>query len=203
MKSDVIILNADSDISAILGEVESVAAYRKLEKKSALRLRLLAEELISMLPHLLRIGNGKFWIESEGKSYDMHLEVSAANSLLFDKERVLEISKSGENAAYKGIMGKIRYAVDFMLNSSAASYADPVGVDAPFFYSVGLISDSNDVYGNNAWSLQNYQNSVSSDKESLTEEWDELEKSIIGNLADDVIVGIVGGKIHITVKKQF
>ena len=48
------------DFSNIPAEAEKVANYNDLDKKSALRLRLLAEELVGMLPKLLIYGSGSF-----------------------------------------------------------------------------------------------------------------------------------------------
>ena len=50
------------------------------------------------------------------------------------------------------------------------------------------------------WSLNNYRNVV---HEENVEDWDELEKSIIASLADDVIVGVKGKKASIVVVKKF
>ena len=50
-----------------------------------------------------------------------------------------------------------------------------------------------------AWSLNSYKEQAS----GQSEEWDELEKSIIANLADDVIVGVTGKKVEIVVVKNF
>ena len=50
------------------------------------------------------------------------------------------------------------------------------------------------------WTLNNYREKVSQEK---GEKWDELEKSIIGNIADDILVGMDGTKVEITVKKAF
>ena len=199
MRSDVISLNKTTDISVILNEAEAVAAYRKLEGKNALRLRLLAEELVSMLPNLLYKYYGKFWIDTEGSSFEMHIEVSVVNPLDLDKGRILELSRSGKNIAYTGIMGKVRYAVEMMLGNA---YLDPVPVSAPYFYSSGLsASASGDYYCE--WSLQNYQAAADTEMDKSSEEWDELEKSIIANLADDVIVGVTDKKVEIIIKKAF
>ena len=35
------------------------------------------------------------------------------------------------------------------------------------------------------------------------EEWNQLEKSIVAKLADDVIVGAIGKKVDIIIKKEF
>ena len=41
------------------------------------------------------------------------------------------------------------------------------------------------------------------DGRTAEERWDELEKSVIANLADDVSVGIVGATVEMTVTKAF
>jgi hypothetical protein len=49
-----------------------------------------------------------------------------------------------------------------------------------------------------AWSLQQYKEVSKEEKE-----WDELEKSIITSVADDVIVGVKGRKASIVIVKKF
>lgn len=73
MKTDICtITNDKSTYNAIFTEVDKSAEYNKLEKKQALHLRLLAEELVSMLPELLEIGSGEFWIENNGMDFELH-----------------------------------------------------------------------------------------------------------------------------------
>ena len=52
------------------------------------------------------------------------------------------------------------------------------------------------------WSLRYYAQNVKKDAENK-EAWDELEKSVIANLADDVIVGVKGNQVDIIVRKEF
>ena len=69
MKSDICrILRDGSGLSAIIKEVERCAAYSGVEGKQSLQLQLLAEELVGMLPELLRDCVGEFWVESSGKA---------------------------------------------------------------------------------------------------------------------------------------
>ena len=76
MKSNVYELERlDSDYREIPAETEKVAKYRGLDSKSTMRLRLLAEEMICMLPQLLIYGKGRFWIENEGEDFELHLSV--------------------------------------------------------------------------------------------------------------------------------
>jgi hypothetical protein len=54
------------------------------------------------------------------------------------------------------------------------------------------------------WSLEGYRMEIQQAEETKRKEcWDELEKSIVANLADDVIVGIDGREVNIVIKKKF
>ena len=201
MKTDIYTLQkGDSDFRNIPAAAEKVGRYNELDAKSALRLRLLSEEMICML---LKYGDGSFWIENNGRDYELHLKVTPDDEIEMDVDKILSVSKSGKNAAAKGIINKIVVAVEYMLYENAK-----IAKDDPYFYSMGMMDDPMYMMGYNgsmAWSLMSYRNNLEgSDEETEREEaWDELEKSIIANLADDVIVGIIGGVIDITVKKKF
>ena len=70
MKSNVCEIKiGGSGLKNILVEVEKVTSYNCLEKKQALRLRLLAEELTGMLPELVKNFDGIFWLENEENKY--------------------------------------------------------------------------------------------------------------------------------------
>ena len=184
-------------IPIILNETEKMCRANDLDAKQTMHMRLLAEELICMLPELLNYGTGSFWIESEDKNYELHLKVEARDHFDVDIDKLLSVSKSGKNAAAKGIINKICIAVDYMLSDRAKlAEADPYS-----FYTMGMSDHS----GTASWSLLDYRNNLqnSSASDSKEEDWDELEKSIIANLADDVIVGVIGRKINIVIKKAF
>ena len=51
------------------------------------------------------------------------------------------------------------------------------------------------------WSLDQYRNTVK--KENKSEDWDELEKSVLASVADDVIVGVKGRQADIVIVKKF
>jgi hypothetical protein len=58
---------------------------------------------------------------------------------------------------------------------------------------------------NYMWSLDTYKGSVESsiDKdEAAKEAWDELEKSIIASIADDVKVGVSGNTVELVIEKK-
>ena len=202
MKTDVYEFKKnEKNISTVIAAAGRIAKYNELTAKQELRLTLLSEELVEMLPNMLKYGSGKFWIENKGSDYDIHFVVEPDSMLPSEeRERILSVSRTGENAAAVGIMNKIRIAAEVMLANYAltAGTAGNVYPDMPYsFYDMGLYTDP--VGYSNAWSLSNYRDEVKDKNEA----WDELEKSIIANMADDVIVGIIGGKVEITVKISF
>ena len=198
MKSNICSLTGqEGELKTVLHEVAKCTSYNHLSQKSALRARLLAEELVSMLPALLENAEGTFWIENEGSKYELHVSVKAKETAdFFTREKLLSVSSSGKNEANKGIMGKIRAAAEMMLF--------PVGDDVMLNDFVGFEVDPSMSFSH-AWSLRRYENQISNQDDSAekAEAWDELEKSIIAKLADDVVVGIRGKKVDIIVHKKF
>ena len=202
MKSNICTLAAGAKdwraLSAVLDETEKCASYNGLEQKEACRLRLLSEELVSMLPELLSFTNGEFWVEAEGKSFELHTRLTPSEAMTSDKrEDLLKISSSGKNAAATGIMAKIRLAAELMLIDYEANASMlPAGDES--FYGMGATSSS--LFSGISWSLEAYRKQA---EEKKGEAWDELEKSIVANIADDVTVGITGKSVEIMVKKTF
>ncbi len=202
MKSDICKLGKDLIcLESVLNEVEKTAFWANLEKKNALRLRLLAEELCGMLPGLIKNFDGEFWVEKNGNEFKLNATLHAGDMDIKTKEALLAVSKSGENEAAKGIMGKIRDVVqDMLLNS-----ADTSGVNFGYGANLGYIYSSPEmatglgtIY---SWSLNTYKTTAA--EQRIEDAIDELERSIVANLADDILVGVSGKKAHIVVKKVF
>lgn len=198
MKSNVCtITKGGIGLENILQEVEKVTTYNGLEKKEALRLRLLAEELTGMLPELVRNFDGCFWLENDGNKYELHVELSVEGLSKEKKESLIAISANKKNAATAGFMGKIRDIAENML-----LYFEESSVN--YFSACDYLYDyAGDFHYKYAWTLDNY---TAQQKERSTEKnanWDQLEKSIVAKLADDVIVGVRGKKVDIIIKKAF
>lgn len=197
MKSNEIRINDKFDIEAILAEVEKVASYNGLDSKSSQRLRLLSEELIGMMPNLMEYCIGKFWVENEGNEYSIHIATELLIGIDESKRKIKELATKPKK--YVGIMGKIRSAFEFM----CGNYDDTAVDTSVSGYDMdGFVPSS--VY-NQMWSLNSYKENIEKSYKSgkSEDEWDELEKSIIANLADEVIVGIHGINADIIVKKKF
>ena len=181
-------------LEAILKESEKVAVYNELTDGQASQLRLLCEEVNGMLPNIIGEFCGDFWIDFNDGVCKINILVKFEDFTSTKKKELIEIAKDKKNFASKGIWGKIRSALeDIFLDVD--SYNAP-NLVRPF----NCLNDyalSNDY--DYTWSLQNYkQVNKTEDKE-----WDELEKSIITSLADDVIVGVKGKTASIIIIKNF
>ncbi len=201
MKTNVCKLTNDkSTLDSILAEAEKSAEYNKLSSKQALQLRLLAEEMVGMLPELLEIGDGEFWIENKNSEYELHAAIKTKRMSFDKKEEIMSMSKSGVNAASKGIINKIKIVVESMADGyvEASRMSNEAGYQ---IYDMGAIDGGmySDMWSN-AWSLKSYRSLAK--KQDDNDAWDELEKSVIANIADDVIVGYVGRKVDIIIKKE-
>jgi len=207
LKSNICKLNEDlTCLKAVLAEVEKVTTYNGLEDKKALRLRLLAEELCGMLPGLIENFSGEFWAENDGDDYKLHVELKADDMSIDLRDELISVSKSGKNAAAKGVMGKIRAVAETMLLAASdpdlsvpsEEYYDYCGYNMGFGYIDPTISyETGYVY---SWSLFNYKTAVEEKEEDA---YAELERSIVAKLADDIIVGVRGKNVEIIVKKSF
>ena len=209
MKSNICKLNEDLNcLGAVLAEVEKVTAYNGLEAKKALRLPLLAEGRCGRLPGLTQNFKGEFWAESDGDNYELHVELRADDMDIDLRDELISVSKSGKNAAAKGVMGKIRAVAETMLLTafdptlppalSEGEFYDCHGFNMGFGYIDPTVSyETGYVY---SWSLFNYKTAVEEHEEDA---YAELERSIVAKLADDIIVGVRGKQVEIVVKKSF
>ena len=185
------------DLYAILKESERVAEYNGLDHKQAFQLRLLCEEIDGMLPNIIDDFEGELWIDFEEGVCKVNVSIRIPEFNIEKKEELIGIAKNKKNSRAVGIVGKIRDAIEnFFLDEVrmeiAALSTSSSGFDTGYGASV------NPVY---LWKLDEYRNSVK--KEDEQEAWDELEKSVIASVADDVIVGVKGKCAEIVIVKRF
>ena len=108
MKSDVVtVYSSGKHLEQGLNQVEAVAEYKKLTKRSRLILRLLAEETLGMMRSITGEQKGEFWIEDSQGEYQIHLVVDTVMDSQ-KREELLEASTSGRNEAARGLMGTLR-----------------------------------------------------------------------------------------------
>lgn len=184
-----------------LTETEKYADYRQLIGKEKIHLRLIAEEMLGMVETIAGDFEANFWIDDDDKAYYAHLNAAV---LMDSKIRstLIETSTSGKNAAAKGIMGKIRDVFQAFM----AGRNDTVTVLSEYYggFSGYELSGMGAFSSTNIWSLSCYKETVQGRKnDDKIEKWDELEKSIIANIADDVTVGIKGNNVEMVITKKW
>ena len=198
MKSNVCkIEKGTKDLELILNESERVAEYNGLTHKQTLQLRLLCEEIDGMLPNIIDDFDGDIWIEFEDGVCKVQVSIQIPDFNIDKKEDLIDIAKNKKNAAAVGIVGKIRNAIENMLLNESS-----VGAFIPDYRSICIGTGyCEGVDYSYLWSLEEYRSTVK--KEEKPEDWDELEKSVIASVADDVIVGVKGKQANITIVKKF
>ena len=184
------------DFSAILKESEKVAIYNELSQKQALQLRLLCEELEGLLPNIVDDFDGEIWIEFEKGVCKINASIHFFEFTANKKKQLINLAKDKKNSAVVGIVGKIRSALeDVFLDDGNVQAYDMANL---FNYATAYSTGADYSY---MWSLNEYKRRVKTEK--TQEAYDELEKSIIASLADDVTVGVKGKDALIVITKEF
>lgn len=207
MQTDKIkIANFEAGRKKALEEAEKFSAYMSFDHKAALRVQLLVEEALSMVSTITEKFSADFWIEGKQNGLcRIHLQIRTDMDMDKKKE-LIAASKNKKNAAAKGLTGKIRELIEEYLYLSQkdvedfdANYYVTGMVDMPMALGTPVQLD------NIVWSLEDYRQEVDEarQKEEKAEEWDELEKSILANLADDVKVAVKGDEAELVVEKKF
>lgn len=197
MKSNICVLTKDKKcLNDIFVETEKVLAYNNLAKKDALKLRLLAEEMVGLIAELIEDFEGEFWLENKGSKYRLYASLTVEYMDKTLKERLLNLATNKKNRLAKGIKGKILSVFENIALSISEN-----GAYIPSTIGYAHYEDYTDGY-TYTWSLNDYKAEI---KENGTKksEWDELELSIIAKLADDVLVGVRKDKVEILIIKKF
>ena len=194
--NSVTINNSVANINVVFDEVEKYVEYNKVSAKDALRIRLLTEEAIGMLKEMVGSFTADFCLEGDGKNTKIDID-GKANLDAWQRSDLLDISSSGKNALAKGVMAKIRSVIEAGVMGIDLAYdTDPID----YGYILSPIPRSEGELFEQMWSLSAYRQGVEDyrDKnEAAASAWDELEKSIVSNLADDVQIGILKGRIKL------
>ena len=199
MKTDKISVSSQgARMNAALEQADKVAAYKGLSMKDALHLRLLTEEMMGLMRSITGEREGIFWIEDEDGEYRLHLQVrTLLNSE--EREQLLAVSSTGKNESAKGLMGRIRDFFDWGSDEDLATYTSPLLLPDAFEYTSSPSLDWE-------WSMARYENALSTQIEQgdqkVREAWDELEKSVVSHVADEVKVSIRSGTVEMIIYKK-
>ena len=112
MRSDIInIDNCGNGYQDALDQTAKAAQFRDLSRKEALRLRICAEEMLSLARSVTGELQARFWLESEGKKFDLHLSTKT----VMDREKrenLIASATSRRNEAANSFLGKLRDAFE-------------------------------------------------------------------------------------------
>ena len=168
-----------------------------LSRKQVLRLRLLSEEALTMIRTILQNTDAYYHIARSKDTYYLHLK-SHLNTDGTQRQQLLAMSSSGTNAAPMGLMDKLSWMI-----RTTQYETSPAQV---YLMGLGLTKEPEPDGTIASWSLQEYktalENSKEKDKEAA-EAWDELERSIVSSIADDVSVKITRSNVDLVIKKTF
>ena len=166
-----------------------------------------------MLGELSGNFEGQFWVQVEGRRFELITDIYVIDAMDGKtKKGFIAVSTKKKNAAAKGIMGKIRDVVENMMYPENALYsADYISSelesDVMMDQEEKKQSDKaltaeelvDSIMIGDCWSLNQYK----AKQRKNPEPWDEIEKSIIANIADDVTVSVKGKNVEIKVTKDF
>ena len=209
METEHIYVNGEEQsIEEAIRTTEEYAYKLEFPEKEAMRLRLLTEELLGLLSGITSDDyTAMFWVSGDAARTQLHL-VGNVRMTSKRREELIASSKSGKNEAAKGIIGKLRdmIATSVLSMDEAAATGSLSTMD---FYGAGM-----EVFAANPgminWTLTGYRTYMEeqlidldqTDAFDNREPWDELERSIIGNLADDVRVSIRKDDVEIVVERS-
>ncbi len=184
--------------------VEEYAAGVNLSEKERLHLCLLAEEAVGMLYAMTDTVDGSIWIEGGDGEAAIHLEASAR--LDPDQRKALTaIDSRGPGAAGKSFMGllgefisdslyHLEQSVKWLANETFKNGMVGVnGVAAP------MIADTLTP----VWSLAEYRANLRANPDDASRAaLDDLERSIVARLADDVIISVQRKKVDLVIVRR-
>ena len=199
MKTDVIMVSSKGvRMEAALIQADNVAIYKEMSPKNALHLRLLTEEMMGLMRSITGDVTGNFWIEDKDGVYELHLRTE--KWLTSEKrEKLLAASTTGKNESAKGLMGRLRNFFEVGADEDVIAYTNPLVLPGMYEQTSAPTMDWE-------WSMVQYEEALAACKpereEIVREARDELEKSVVAHVADDVKVGIKGRTVEMTIIKK-
>lgn len=204
---EILVDNTEAKTAEALAMADEFIGRQGLDRKKEIHLRLLAEEALGMMKAMTGEFQAKFQMEADDGEYRIKLAVET-NMSLDKKNDLLSVSKSGKNAAVKGFMSKLGEIIE----NSLLNFDEVMELQQEYgggrvdyaFMGMGMpgeipmeIAIERQAF---TWSLRNYREGLEeADHKPAREAWDELEKSIVANIAKDVIVGVKKNHVDMTI----
>lgn len=168
------ITDPETDMNKAYEAVDGYIEKTGIKGKNVLRIRLLSEEVLRLVRSVAGCGDIDFWLEGDKRVSRIIIEM--INSLDPDRQKeLISISSSGENSTEQGFFGTL------------------------------LSMFTKDDYEDSGWSLKDYEDELRRRKAEdpySQSAWEDIERSLVANLSDDIEVGIGKGKIRMVVTKD-
>ena len=175
MKTEVIkIDNQGNGFKEAIEETRKLAACQNLNEEETLQLDHITEETLSLIRSVTGEIQASFWIESEGKSFCLHVTTKTS----MDKEkrnRLISSGSSMKNEITNTFLGRLRNAIEQAIAADVVRQYDNPEAD-----------------------FSEYLNYHPADPE-----WDGYERSILKQMADNIKIAIRGKQVEMTVSKDF
>ena len=184
----------NSDTNEILHEF---AETNRIEGKDYSHLCLLAEETLGMVSQMLNVYDGQLWLEGTAAGYEIILEADVHEN--HDGKAVPDTSPIGFMAKVAVMMN-----CSYMFESIAEIPEDLAGM-LPDYMSYGMREKKESPVWAGRWSLSAYRwqlKKLREEKPAARIALEELEKSIVAQLADEVTIGIHGHRIRLVISKR-
>ena len=188
---EIVVSNDGAGMDAALDQADKTARQLGLSPRDAIRMRLLVEEMMNLMRSITGHLDGKFYIETTDDGYHLHMRTETLLDAT-QRNRLLSASTSGKNEAHRGLMGKIR------------AFFEPMPIeDTPAYLANTIVTGSKgeDI----TWSMDAYRERLRNNKDTSSEaqeEWDELEKSLVSHIADNIQVSIHGYEVKLKIDKK-
>lgn len=204
--SEKFMVNSEANrMAAARYATEEFAAQAALKDHDALRLSLLVEETLGMVKATLEEFYGQLWITADDGTCEIHFEATGDMDPA-KKYDLLSVSSTGRNASAKGFMARLGEMISAALHGFG-NKMDAYGLE---MIKYGIVPTPGGAAPNAdmmpIWTLQTYKTDLKNAGEAddaAEAALEDLEKSIVGQIADDVVVGIKGDRVEMIITKKF
>ena len=164
--------------------------------KDCYHLGLLTEEVLGMANQILHVYDGELWVESTATGYEIILEAAVHKKTS---------GKAVPTASPEGFMAKIAEMLNcsYVFENTMETPEDLAGM-LPDYMRYGIQEEKEAKVWAGRWSLSAYRDNLRNRREENPKAepaLDELEKSIVAHLADEVTIRIHGHRIRLVISK--
>ena len=179
-------------IDEVVEMLKVFAAKMGIRGRDYQHMGLLTEETLGMAGQLLKDFEGEIWLEGTPAGYDILLEADA----------LPDSGTAAPAANPEGFMAKIAEMLNcsYMFENAQEMPEDLAGM-LPDYMSYGVKEGKQSPVWAGSWSLSAYRYNLERRRSEKDSEiaLDELEKSIVAQLAEEVTIGIHGRRIRMVI----